>query len=152
MATSNESLAPSESASRTGSVPARELAACALDAAAGRKGRDLTLLDLREVSSVADFFVLATGDSALHIRAIVRAVEEHLEETCDESPWRNEGREHRKWVVLDYVTMVVHVFTEEKRDYYDLERLWGDAPSETFSDEADATEAQLLERLDAREE
>lgn len=108
-------------------------------------------MDMREVSSVADYFVLCTGRSELQIRAIVEGVEERIQKQYDEKPWQMEGFEHRQWVVLDYVDLVVHVFNAEKRTYYNLERLWGDAPIEHVPEEASSEDVQLLQQAAAQE-
>lgn len=129
---------------RATTVPVYHLAAAAVDAALDKKARDVAVMDMREVSSVADYFVLCTGRSELQIRAIVDGIEERIKKEHDERPWKTEGREHRQWVVLDYVDLVVHVFNDEKRSYYNLERLWGDAPIEHVSDEGSSDEVQLL--------
>lgn len=117
---------------------------------AGRKATGITVLDLRSVGGVADYFVIATGASDRQIRAIVNAVDEEVEDALGETPWHIEGKEHLQWVVLDYVNVVVHVFSEEKREYYDLERLWGDADIEHVPDEAGAAAVELLQRSSER--
>jgi ribosome-associated protein len=101
-----------------------------------KKAHNVTVMDMREVSGVADVFVLGTGDSDLQIKAIADAVSDKIREAYSEKPWHTEGYEDRQWVLLDYVDLVVHVFSHEKRSFYDLERLWGDAPSEDVSSEA----------------
>ncbi len=138
MTTSGNSLIPprTEKKKRTTRTPARTLAARAADAALEKKGHDVVVMDMREVSGVADYFVVCTGDSELQIKAIADAVEDRLKTEFRERPWHKEGYEHRQWVLIDYVDVVVHVFNEEKRAFYDLERLWGDAKSERVSDEA----------------
>ncbi|HEV8480873.1 MAG TPA: ribosome silencing factor [Candidatus Eisenbacteria bacterium] len=91
-----------------------------------KKGEDLVLLDLRGLSSVADYFLLVTALSETQVRAIA----EHVRETMQKEgsrPWHVEGMEHRRWVLIDFVDVVVHVFHPETRQYYLLERLWGDA-------------------------
>ena len=122
-----------------------ELASHAVDAMLDKKAHDVVVLDLRGVSGVAEFFVLGTGSSDLQVRAIANAVEAQIEETCDERPWHTEGTDHLKWVLLDYVDLVVHIFSEEKREHYDLERLWGEAESEHVPEEGDASDVALLE-------
>lgn len=132
---------------------AAQLAACAVDAMAERKARDITVMDLRGISgAVADYFVVGTGGSDRQIRAVANAVDEHLEETCDERPWHTEGREHLQWVLLDYVDMVVHVFSEEKRAYYDLERLWGDARIERVPEDGSAADVEMLRSVHLEEQ
>jgi ribosome-associated protein len=123
------------------------LAARAVDAMADKKASDITILDLRGVSGMADFFVIATGDSDLQIRAIANGVRDRIEEECDERPWKEEGTDALQWVLLDYVDLVVHVFTPAKREHYGIERLWGEATSETVPDDGDASDVQLLQDL-----
>ncbi|SHK19045.1 ribosome silencing factor [Rhodothermus profundi] len=124
--------------------PSRVLARHAVDAALEKKAQDLVVIDMRQVSGVADYFVLCTGQSDLQIRAIAEAIEERIEQCCQERPWHVEGREHLQWVVLDYVDVVVHIFTPEKRAFYNLERLWGDAPQEQVTEDRTGAEVQLL--------
>lgn len=125
-------------------TPVRHLARTAVDAIQGKKGHDVTVLDMRKVSGVADFFVVCTGDSDLQIRAIVDAVETQIREAYGEKPWHREGVEHMQWVLLDYVDLVVHVFSPEKRLFYGIERLWGDAPTEQVADDAGGEAVALL--------
>ncbi len=95
-------------------------------AALGRKAQKLVAFDVREVTSYADTFVLATGGSDRQVRAIADAVKHALQET-GEAPLGHEGYEEGRWVLLDYGDLIVHVFQEEVREHYDLERLWSDA-------------------------
>jgi ribosome-associated protein len=110
-------------------LPPPELARRAAILALEKKAKDVVTLDLRELTSMCDFFVIASGESEPQIRAIVEHVEAGLAEG-GERPWHVEGLDERKWVLLDYVDVVVHVFHEQARDVYMLERLWGDAPRE----------------------
>lgn len=129
---------------RSSSNPTRVLAAHAIDAALSKKAHDVTVMDMRSVSGVADFFVLCTGDSDLQVRAIADAVGENLKDELGERPWHREGYEHLQWVLLDYVDLVVHVFSPEKRIFYGLERLWGDAPVEQVPENATSSDVKLL--------
>lgn len=107
--------------------PAQALARSAVDAILDKKGTDLTVMDLRGVSGVADYFVICTGNSDVQIKALAEAVRERVRDHHSEKPWHVEGFDHLQWVLLDYVDLVVHIFTPEKRSFYNLERLWGDA-------------------------
>jgi ribosome-associated protein len=128
---------------RTGPVPGRELARLAIDAALDKKARDVTVMDLRGISGEVDYFVIATGESDLQLKAVVDAVVDRLRTEAGERPVSREGEPgNSKWIVLDYFDLVVHVFAPEQRAYYDLERLWGDAPTEVVAD--DATDVILL--------
>lgn len=141
------STAQSTRTSRTTDhAPPHRLAAAAVDALAERKAENITVLDLRPVGGVADYFVIGTGASDRQIRALARAVDEGVEEAYGEQPWHTEGLEHLQWVVLDYVDVVVHLFSKEKRAYYDLERLWGDADIEQVPAEAGAAAVELLQQ------
>ena len=95
-------------------------------AAAGKKAHDIVALDLRELGSVADYFLICSGASERQVEAITDAIEEALG-PHGVRPWHVEGAKTRRWVLLDYVDLVVHVFHERTREYYLLERLWGDA-------------------------
>lgn len=132
---------------RTPENPGHVLAARAVDAMADKKASDVTVIDLRGVSSMADFFVLGTGESDLQVKAIANGVMDHIEEKCEEAPWKREGTDHHQWVVLDYVDVVVHVFLPSKRDHYRIERLWGEADSEIVPEDGDASDLDLLQNL-----
>ena len=110
----------------------REQAVAAAEEAVGRKGGDVVLLDLRGLTSATDWFVIATGESDIQVRSIAERIEERLVRDFDARPWHVEGLKRTHWVLLDYVDFVVHVFHREARAFYDLERLWADAPVERF--------------------
>ena len=123
---------------------AHVLARHAIDAIVDKKGFDITIIDVREVSGVADYFVLCTGEVDLQIKAIVEGIKERIKEACQERPWHVEGAEHLQWVLMDYVDVVIHVFNPEKRAFYELERLWGDAPMENLPRDAGSDAVELL--------
>lgn len=129
---------------RTPANPGYRLATHAVDAMLDKKAHDVVVIDLRGVNGVAEFFVIGTGDSDLQIRAIANSVRDRIREACDERVWHKEGLDHLKWVLLDYVDLVVHIFSREKREHYDLERLWGEAPAERVPNDGSATEVTLL--------
>jgi len=114
------------------------MALAAAAEAAERKATDVVLLDLRSLTSATDWFVLATGESDVQVRSIADRIEAHLKTEHGVKPWHVEGLQHARWVLLDYVDFVVHVFHREARDYYQLERLWADAPSEKFEPPSEA--------------
>ena len=101
-----------------------QLAAAAID---DKKGTDVTILDVSELLQIVDAFVIATGGSRRQVQALAESVDERLRER-GRRPLRQEGKTEGEWVLLDYGDIVVHVFQPEPRDYYSLERLWGDAP------------------------
>lgn len=109
----------------------RQLAEKAAELAASKKAEDIVLMDLRRVTDFADWFVLCTATSDVQMRAVADAILEGLEK-IQHKVWHSEGYEVRRWILLDYVNVVVHVFLPETRTYYALERLWGDAPVESF--------------------
>jgi ribosome-associated protein len=105
---------------------ALELVRVAAAAAAAKKAREVVALDLRPLGVVCDYFLICSGSSEPQVKAIAEAVEEQLRD-AGAKPWHVEGFEGRRWVLLDYVEFVVHVFHEKTREYYMLDRLWGDA-------------------------
>ncbi len=103
-----------------------------------KQAQDVVLLDLRELSSACDYFVLATGQSEQQVRAIAEHLELELKQE-ETRPWHVEGRSHRRWILLDFVDVVVHIFHSESRDFYLLEKLWSDAPREDIHPEVPST-------------
>jgi len=99
-----------------------------------KKGAEILLMDLRGLSDAADFFVLCTGTSEQHVKTLADEVAQSLKEAGD-PPWHVEGVSTRRWILVDFVDIVVHVFRQEARDFYALERLWGDAQCTEFADE-----------------
>lgn len=97
------------------------------EAALERNAREPVVLDLRGLSDAADFFVIAAGDSDVHARAIADNILERME-AAGYRPIGVEGRSQARWILLDYVNVIVHIFLPRVRDFYQLERLWGDAP------------------------
>ncbi len=118
-------------------VQSYELARRAAEAALSKKARDIVLLDVSTLSDVTDYFVLCTGDSDTQVKAIADAVEDQLL-TVERGHPRKEGVTHLQWVLLDYFNVVVHVFQPRVREFYDIERLWGDAVREEITDETPA--------------
>ncbi|MDB5233885.1 MAG: iojap family protein [Hymenobacter sp.] len=93
-----------------------------------KKASDIVVLNLKELkNAVADYFIICSANSDTQIDAVARSVEEEIEKITGESPWQTEGRTNREWVLLDYVDVVVHVFLRDRRKFYALEELWGDA-------------------------
>lgn len=133
-----------EDKKRQTAASTKHIARLAVDAILDKKGKDILVLDVTGVSGVADIFILVTGDSDLQNRAIVESVRMKLKEEAGERPWHVEGTDHHQWVLMDYVDLVVHVFLPEKREYYELERLWGDAPRAEVRDDQQASDVALL--------
>src|ERR1700759_2308770 len=93
-----------------------------------KKGNDIIRLDLRNIfSSVADYFVICHADSSTQVKAIANSIEDEIFKATQAEPWRKEGIEHGEWILLDYVDVVIHVFRTDKREFYGVEDLWGDA-------------------------
>jgi ribosome-associated protein len=99
-----------------------------------RKAEDLIVIDLREIADFVDYFIIGTGTSDVHVRALADSVIEGLKAE-GQRPWQVEGYDTRKWILIDFVDIVVHIFQPEARDFYGLERLWGDAPIEHIEDD-----------------
>jgi ribosome-associated protein len=97
--------------------------------AADRKAIDIRVLDLRGVVSYTDFFVVCSGNTERQTKAIHDAIYQHLKDDGRLLPRRTEGEREARWILLDYLDCVVHIFTPEARDYYRLEQLWGEAPA-----------------------
>ena len=105
-----------------------ELARIAALAADEKKATDIVVLDLTSLSAVCDFFVICSAANARMLDSVVDEVEERIKKNTGLGPLSHEGRAGASWVLLDYGSVVVHAFLPETRDYYRLERLWGDAP------------------------
>lgn len=114
-------------------MTSKKLAENICDLIFNKKGYDVTILDLRKITSMADYFVICSGDSDTQVQSIADEVEKNLRDDGIKC-WHKEGYKALQWVLLDYVDVVVHVFKKETREYYSLEKLWGDAPSKTMED------------------
>lgn len=91
-----------------------------------KKGLNILVMDLRELTTVTDFFVIASASSDTQVKAIADFVKEETKK-IDERPWHNEGYSNLSWVLLDFVNVVVHIFLDDTRKFYNLEGLWADA-------------------------
>jgi ribosome-associated protein len=97
------------------------------------KGNDIEILDLREIdTAVCDYFVICNGNSNTQVNAIVNSVQKIVSKELKDKPWHVEGTDNAEWVLMDYVSIVVHVFQKEIREYYNIEGLWGDAKITTI--------------------
>lgn len=117
----------------------KKLSALALARTAGRlalskKGFDIKILRLKSISSVCDYFVVVSGEADVHVKAIGNSIYDGLVE-MGYKPYHREGMGEGNWILLDYIDVVVHVFLERTRQYYALEKLWGDAPVEELAEE-----------------
>ena len=109
-------------------MDSRKLALLCRELADNKKAEDIVILDVRELSSVTDYFVIASGTSEPHLRAIVDEITDRLREDRGLRPKAIDGTLQAAWVVLDYFDVIVHVMRQDVRERYDLETLWGDAP------------------------
>ncbi len=109
-------------------MDSRKLAQHCRELADNRKAENIVVLDLRKVSSITDYFVIATGTSEPHLRAIVDEITEGLAEDCSLRPRARDGALETSWIVLDYFDVIVHIMRADVREHYDLEGLWGDVP------------------------
>ncbi len=114
--------------------PATQLVLEAADAASSKKAEGIVILDVSELLVITDHFLICSGNNERQVRTISEAVEERLLSDHHVKPFRREGQREGRWILLDYVDFVVHVFGVQERDYYDLERLWADAPVLPFSE------------------
>ncbi len=112
-----------------------------------KKGSDVKILDLRQLTPISDYFVICSADSDVQVKAIADEIDNKLH---DEGirVWHKEGYKSLNWVLLDYVDVVVHVFKKSVREYYNLERLWGDAPVVEAVDKAEikSTSAKIKQK------
>ena len=111
-----------------GLTPSEKLSEAVVRGMQEKKASDIVVLDLRNVkNAVADFFVVCSGSSDTQIDAIADSVDEEVYKEINENPWHQEGRSNIEWVLIDYVDVVAHIFNRDKRHFYSIEKLWGDA-------------------------
>jgi ribosome-associated protein len=115
-------------------LTSKELAFSTATLAISKKANDIQILNISTISDVTDFFVICSGDSDTHVKAIADAIEDGLRE-LDVRVHRKEGFQALQWVLLDYFDVVVHIFQQRTRDYYQIERLWGDAETTLIRDD-----------------
>jgi ribosome-associated protein len=108
-----------------------ELVNAVVDGMNEKKGSDIAVMDMRKLKSApTDFFIICHADSDRQVEAIARSIDEVVKKKVHEDAWHTEGLENCEWVLLDYINVVAHVFVREKRDFYGIEELWGDADIE----------------------
>jgi len=113
-------------------MDSEQLAELAADACDDRKATDIRLIRVDEVSSLADWLVIAGGQSDVQVRAIARSVEDRLETEAERLPLRKEGLNEGRWALLDYGELIVHVLLPDERGYYDLEAFWSHGETRVF--------------------
>ena len=106
-----------------------------------KKGLDILLMDLRSSTDTTDFFILCSGTSDLHVKTLADEITDTLKQE-GQRPWHVEGYKVRRWILIDYVDVVVHIFRRDAREFYALERLWGDAKRTYFRDDGDEPEPE----------
>jgi len=119
----------------------RAIALAATEAARDKQATDVVVLDVAELLSITDYFVICSTSSNRQSKTVIEAIEDRVRRELDLRPVRREGEADAGWWLLDYVDVVVHVFGEEERTYYDLERLWSDAPRPAWAAEGAARTA-----------
>lgn len=113
-------------------VESGELAQLVVKGMQERKAKDIVVMDLRHIhNAVASYFVICSGTSDTQIDAISDAVADEVYKHVRQDPWHREGKQNKEWILLDYVDVVAHIFKGEKRAFYGLEELWGDAKTTT---------------------
>lgn len=120
------------STSKKTNYSSKSLAEIIANAALEKLGEEIKIFDLAGLTDMTDYFVIVTGNGNLHVKAIVDHIQDNTVKVS--KPWHVEGYESLKWVLLDYVDVVVHVFDRATREYYDIERLWADADISSVSD------------------
>ncbi len=128
---------------------ARTLAKRIADLMISKKAHDVVILDLKKLTSAADYFVICSTDSDTQVKAVADAVRDGMEES-NERVWHYEGYQALKWIVLDYVDVVAHIFYKEDRSFYNLERLWGDAKKTEVKDTVEASKPAAKKRRTIR--
>ena len=91
-----------------------------------KKALDVVLIDVRDITTLTDYFIVCTSESDPQTRAIFNHIKDNLTKK-NVKPWKTEGYEYLQWVIMDYINFVIHIFNKKTRSYYDFERLWGDA-------------------------
>ena len=114
-------------------ITPKRLAHLAGELALDKKATDVKILDLRRLSTICDFFVICSASVEIHAKAIADWITENLEKKGIRA-WHHEGHQACRWILLDYVDVVVHIFLNEVREFYELEKLWGDAETEELSE------------------
>jgi ribosome-associated protein len=126
-------------------ITPKRLAYLAGKLALDKKADDVKILDLRKLSTICDFFVICSANVEIHAKAIADSIIENLEKKGIKA-WHHEGYQACRWILLDYVDVVVHIFLNEVREFYELEKLWGDAKTEELSE---VKETSLVKRTGA---
>ncbi|MFM9836947.1 MAG: ribosome silencing factor [Cyclobacteriaceae bacterium] len=111
------------------------------------KASDIVVMDMREIkNAVADFFVICSGGSDKQVDAIADSIDKEVFKKIEENPWHTEGKNNKEWMILDYISVVAHIFRKDRRQFYSLERLWGDAVITEVEDDTPKAVAPVKKR------
>lgn len=128
-------------------TPSSVLSSTIVEGMLEKKAKNVVLMDLREIpNSISDFFVVCSGTSDTQLDAISRSVEESVVKNLKEKPWHQEGLSNREWILMDYSDVVVHIFREERREFFDIESLWGDAIFTQFDETMNPSKETLVNK------
>jgi ribosome-associated protein len=120
---------------KTKQISSEQLCDLVINGMQEKKGFDIVRMDLRKIhNSITDFFVICSGSSDTQIDAIASSVDDEVFKGSSQDPWHKEGIQNKEWILLDYVDVVVHVFRKDRREFYDIESLWGDAEIAYYGD------------------
>jgi ribosome-associated protein len=120
---------------KTKQISSEQLCDLVINGMQEKKGFDIVRMDLRKIhNSITDFFVICSGSSDTQIDAIASSVDDEVFKSSNQDPWHKEGIQNKEWILLDYVDVVVHVFRKDRREFYDIESLWGDAEIAYYGD------------------
>ena len=119
----------------------KDVAIAAARASSDKQADDVVILDVHELIVITDFFVICSAGNRRQIKTVIESVEDRLRQRLGVRPVRREGEADAGWWLLDYIDVVVHVFGTEERSYYDLERLWRDAPRLSWDEGSEAASA-----------
>jgi ribosome-associated protein len=131
-----QALAPKKAAQSISRLTRKSrLFKTALNAILEKKGENIISLDLRKIpEAVADFFLICEASNSTQVKAIADFVQDEVKRSCGEIPHRHEGYQNAKWILVDYVNLIIHVMQKESRDFYQLEEMWSDGPLEYHKD------------------
>lgn len=116
-------------------ISSRELSEIVVRGMLEKKAKNIVVMDLKNVkNSVADYFIICSGNSDTQVDSISTSIDQEVYKESKQNPWHKEGFQNKEWVLLDYVDVVAHVFLRDKREFYDLENLWGDAVTTTIKE------------------
>lgn len=100
-----------------------------------KKGKEIVTLNISKIeNSICDYFVICHGTSSTHVDAIIDSIEQKVKKELNEKPYHKEGLDNLTWVLIDYASIIIHVFQKDYRDFYNLEDLWADAPMHKYQD------------------